>query len=246
MIKDMTGKTFGRLTVLEKSSRKASNGTYYWKCKCDCGTVIEVIGTNLRNGHTKSCGCLQKEISAKNNFNDLTGKRFGKLIVIEKTSKRDKSGAIIWKCRCDCGNEIEIHTSGLVTHGTNSCGCVNSRGELKISQLLRENNISFNQQKTFNDCRYPDTNYLAKFDFYVDNKYLIEYDGIYHFEVAFSWGTQEKLQTTQQHDKFKNQWCKENNIPLIRIPYTRFQNLSIKDLLLEEGNKFIVNEHCKR
>lgn len=60
MIKDLTGKRFGRLTVLE-SSGKSSNGKYQWNCKCDCGNYIIVKGNSLTTGHTKSCGCLGRE-----------------------------------------------------------------------------------------------------------------------------------------------------------------------------------------
>lgn len=54
----MIGKRFGRLTVIEESSIR-KNATIYWICKCDCGTVtVPLNGTSLRNGTTKSCGCL--------------------------------------------------------------------------------------------------------------------------------------------------------------------------------------------
>jgi len=56
-----------------------------------------------------------------------------------------------------------------------------SHGERKIGQLLKENNISFVREKTFESCRFTDTHALARFDFYVDNKYLIEFDGAQHF-----------------------------------------------------------------
>ena len=56
---DMTGKRFSRLLVLRQADRK--NGKVHWLCKCDCGKETIVHGTKLRNGHTKSCGCLQKD-----------------------------------------------------------------------------------------------------------------------------------------------------------------------------------------
>lgn len=94
----------------------------------------------------------------------------------------------------------------------------------------------------FNDCRFTDTQYMAKFDFFINNKYIIEYDGKQHFKYFKSvnnWNTKDNFEKTQKHDNFKNQWCKENNIPIIRIPYTHFDNLCIEDLLLETSN-FIV------
>ena len=58
--KDIIGKKFERLTVLE-SIGKSKNGHYVYKCKCDCGNYCEVSGDRLRNGNTKSCGCYRKE-----------------------------------------------------------------------------------------------------------------------------------------------------------------------------------------
>lgn len=57
---DLTGKRFGRLTILRKSedSRKSS---IYWKCKCDCGAIKDIDGSHLRRGYTNSCGCIRKE-----------------------------------------------------------------------------------------------------------------------------------------------------------------------------------------
>ena len=64
-----------------------------------------------------------------------------------------------------------------------------------------------------------DTQALAKFDFYLPEYNLcIEYDGIQHFKVI-GWNTQEKLNKTQEHDKIKDLYCKNNNIQLLRISY---------------------------
>lgn len=97
-----------------------------------------------------------------------------------------------------------------------------SKGEAQIAKILKENNIQFEQQKTFQDCRFPDINALARFDFYVNNKYIIEYDGLQHFiATEQGWNTSENLLKVQKHDEFKNNWCKQHNIPIIRIPYTQ-------------------------
>lgn len=61
---DITGQRFGRLTVMEKiPSNKSTNAR--WLCKCDCGNTTEVLGTTLRRGESKSCGCLRAELSRK-------------------------------------------------------------------------------------------------------------------------------------------------------------------------------------
>lgn len=67
---DLTGKTFGRLTVINQAEDYInSNGIHLqnWKCRCDCGKIIEVLGVRLKNGNTKSCGCLRSDLVAKKN-----------------------------------------------------------------------------------------------------------------------------------------------------------------------------------
>lgn len=62
--KDLTGQRFNRLTVLGLGKRN-SNGQIQWKCKCDCGNIVFATTTYLKTGHTKSCGCLNKEEASK-------------------------------------------------------------------------------------------------------------------------------------------------------------------------------------
>lgn len=62
---DLTGQRFGRLVVIEKSKTKRKCTNAYWKCRCDCGSVVEVLGTLLRKGESSSCGCLRAETTSK-------------------------------------------------------------------------------------------------------------------------------------------------------------------------------------
>ena len=55
---------------------------------------------------------------------DLTGQRFGRLIAVKPTNKRDKDKNIIWLCKCDCGNFKEIRSKSLRVSDTKSCGCL--------------------------------------------------------------------------------------------------------------------------
>ena len=232
---NLLNQKFSRLLVIEKTNKRHNSGSIIWKCKCDCGNLIEVPTQSLTSGNTKSCGCLQKEkakATGHNTLIDLTNKVFGRLTVIKYSGTiNDRS---YWQCKCKCGTICEIEGYRLRSGKTSSCGCLSSIGEEKISLILKENNISFTKEKTFNSCRFKDSNALARFDFYINEKYLIEFDGIQHFEYKNSgWDTEEKFQKTQQRDKYKNQWCKDNNIPLIRIPYTKLDTLCIEDLMLE-------------
>lgn len=62
---DLTGKVFGRLTVVKPSNKKNTTGEYYWICKCECGNTHKTVGRNLKDGATKSCGCLNVETREK-------------------------------------------------------------------------------------------------------------------------------------------------------------------------------------
>lgn len=231
---DLTGKKFGRFTVI-KREKNNSHGQAMWECECECGKRKVVAGYNLRNGNSQSCGCLKNELIAekgKQNAVDLTNKRFGKLVAIEPTEKRSNTH-IVWKLKCDCGNIHYACTSDLRKGHVQSCGCEKSIGELKISQLLVEYNIPFERQKTFDSCRKEDTNRPLFFDFFVNSQYLIEFDGIQHFESGSNWNTQERFERQKEYDEIKNKWCKENDIPLIRIPYWKLNTLTIEDLLLK-------------
>jgi hypothetical protein len=115
---DLTGKRFGKLTVIEKSETRDSRNSVLWECKCDCGKSCAVITNSLTSGNKKSCGCL-----SGSRF-DLTEKRFGKLTVIKKSDAKDARGAILWECKCECGNICKVNTHNLNSGGVKSCGCL--------------------------------------------------------------------------------------------------------------------------
>lgn len=123
-------------TVETKTNIK-ENGKIQWRCRCDCGNEKDVLSTSLTSGHTQSCGCLQKEkTSAANKRNiDLVGHRFGRLVVLSRSTTSAK---------CDCGSRISVSTGDLRSGNTQSCGCFKlSHGEMKIKSLLEEYNIPF-------------------------------------------------------------------------------------------------------
>lgn len=232
---DMIGFKSDKLTVIEETS--PDNGAR-WKCKCECGKEIIVRGGTLRSPKApKSCGCERTrkliEYNKKYNIKDITNQRFGSLVAQEMTDKRSNIGSVIWKCKCDCGKEVLIPSADLCSGNTKSCGCGRhkSLGEDKIITLLKEYNIPFVQEYSFKDLKFEDTQYYARFDFYVNNSYLIEYDGIQHFVQGQGvYDNIDKFKRTQYHDQVKNNYCLERNIPLIRIPYTELNNLTIEML----------------
>lgn len=164
-------------------------------------------------------------------FHDLTNRVFGKWTVIEMTENRSSNGGIYWHCVCDCGRERNVLAQSLLNGKSLSCGTHSniSKGNAKIIELLNNANINYEIEKKFSSCK--DIRELP-FDFYINNKYLIEYDGEQHYKKDSIFD----YEYTHRHDEIKNQWCRENNIPLIRIPYTHYKDLCLEDLLLETSN----------
>lgn len=114
-IKDLTDIRFNNLTVMRFDHRDKYT---YWLCKCDCGNEVVVRGSHLTTGAVKSCGCLK---NSKHKIRNLDGKRFGKLTVIKY--HHINHGAY-YLCKCDCGNEVIVLGTKLVTGRTKSCGCL--------------------------------------------------------------------------------------------------------------------------
>lgn len=117
---DLTGRQFGKLTVLSRAENR--NGRVAWVCQCACGRLHTATAHDLKNEHIKSCGCQRNCNEA--GIADIAGQKFGRLTVLYATSKRDRKGSVIWHCRCDCGNEINVTQDNLVYGNYRSCGCL--------------------------------------------------------------------------------------------------------------------------
>jgi len=225
--KDLSNQHFGYLTAINKiGSDKFQNSI--WHCKCDCGNECDVAATLLIRGITKSCGCYQKErTSETSRLQNLVGQTFGFLTVIE--GGYSSGDGYYRKCQCQCGNIVYVKTSSLMFEHVSSCGCKNfSKGEEKIKNLLEQANINYIKEYTPNTLPFK-----GRFDFYIPSlNTVIEYDGIQHFKKGNGYyDNDKKFAITQEHDQIKNQWCKDNDIILIRIPYTKYDTLCIEDLL---------------
>jgi len=114
---DLTGQQFGRWTVLGNPFLRGK--LRYWQCACACGSLRAISASELRSGHSQSCGCLREEGRRL----DLAGQRFGRLTAIRCVSL--KYAVTAWVCRCDCGAEHTVRTHSLRAGTTLSCGCLN-------------------------------------------------------------------------------------------------------------------------
>jgi hypothetical protein len=121
---DITGRKFGRLTVVSFAFAKGYRK--FWNCLCECGNVSQKDAGNLRSGRVRSCGCLNLEkLRARGDTfpsRVAIGDVYGRLTVIELTPDR-VYGARLWRCRCVCGRETIAMASNLTSGCTTSCGC---------------------------------------------------------------------------------------------------------------------------
>lgn len=126
-----------------------------------------------------------------------------------------------------CGHIYEATPDNFL-RGKRCPKCFYSKGEEKIQRFLDDNGISYAMEHTFDDCV---NRKKLRFDFaiYKDGELsmLIEYDGIQHFKPTFG---EESFEVTRTNDRIKDKYCLENEIPLLRIPYTDFDNL--EDVLM--------------
>lgn len=124
---DLTGQRFDKLTVVRRVddyvSPKGQHSTRYL-CKCDCGNEIKVTAGVLKNGKSKSCGCVL-------HYKDISNMKFGRLTAIKNTMKKNSKGNYIWLCKCECGNTIEVPSSRLLCGTTKSCGCYGDEVRLR-------------------------------------------------------------------------------------------------------------------
>ena len=191
-----------------------------------------------------SCGCLRTEQVIQRNYNKgciEIGTQFGYLTYIKDLGYRPEASReknIRWGlCKCICGREVEVSHNNLKSGGTQSCGCVNSRGEAVIIKLLLDNKINFSTEYTFNDL-LGTRNGLLRFDFAIfdDNNNLIkliEFDGRQHtYGPDGKWTHSYSKEILQENDKRKNEYCKKHNIELIRIPYYDIEKINLKYLKL--------------
>ena len=228
---DLTGKTFGKLQVIKMADTKQS-GKIHWHCKCECGKEIIVRGDHIKSGHTTSCGCNKYN---KGHIDDLTNQRFGKLVVVERDVSKTGNGAR-WKCLCDCGNYIIAYGTNLKQQQIKSCGCLKSKGEAIIEDILKSLKIDYKKQYTFDDLIGEKK--LLRFDFAIFEKEklicLIEYQGIQHYEISDYFGGEEAFNKQKDYDLKKRNYCNKNKIKLVEIPYwelNKVEDTFIVDLL---------------
>lgn len=253
---DLTNQDFGYWHVIKRGPNTPS-GRARWLCHCAlCNKTTKLVdGSHLRSGRSTSCGCTKMEKMRQANIKNEQGKTYGHLKVERMANQEEKprtdTTGIYWICTClHCSRKNIVVKGDYLRNGdTISCGCITSKNESIIAQMLDNIQFKYQQQYTFTDLSSTGRNCdKLLFDFAifqpVSNKllYLLEYDGIQHFKCNnVGWNNSKNLEKTHKNDLLKNKYCFEHNIPLIRIPYDMQYNL--QDLKLETTRFLLTPEN---
>jgi len=130
---NLIGQKFGKLTVISRAEN-SKFGQAKWNCICECGSLTQSLGFNLRKMRSLSCGCqrlLNSQKSKKENQKKIIGKRYYMMEVVGIDDKK-KSTVI---CKCDCGIIKSISISDFKKGSNKSCGCSSKKF---ISESLKK------------------------------------------------------------------------------------------------------------
>lgn len=237
---NLIGEKINNLEVISYEGQNEHNVALY-KFRCVCGNEFVRTYRSIKGNDSQDCGCGRIQ-NTKDYIDSFIGKRFGHLVVL-RYLETIKSGIYNFECQCDCGNTTISNNDTLRKGSKISCGCIRSVGENRIAAILKENNISFQQEISFPNLisilgghpRYD----FALFDENHNITRLIEFDGKQHEKTYNYFGGKEKFQKIQNNDSLKNAYALEHHIPLVRIPYSEKDNLSLSLLL---SDKYLITE----
>lgn len=237
---EMIGNTFGDMYVLRRATMEEtpwrSHEVPLWVKCTQCGK--EWVARKGDIEKNKSCPHCHK-LGGRGHFDkEMIGKQYGYLTVIgydqeaTLTHGGPRSRKSYWLCQCRCGNVISVrkeHLEGKRHSCTISCGCATrSAGEINTQNALDNLQLNYNIETIIPECHK-----WSPFDIEVINPKtgkrlcFFECDGEQHYKIIAHFGMDEEdLIHQQEIDNIKNSWCKEHNIPLFRIPYTEYGNIT--------------------
>lgn len=198
--------------------------------RCECGEIFKRTFYNFKKYEKRCPKCRESEKSLNMSLNYEYVKNYIESYGAKLLSNEYVNAKTRLDIQCECGRKFKADFDKIKSRSKvrcNVCSKKTSSKEFIISQKLETLNIKHIEQYKFDDCIYKDK---LIFDFYIPSlNTCIEYDGEGHYEpFRFSKNKeamQKKLEETKIRDTIKTQYCKDNNIKLIRIPYFEFDNI---------------------
>lgn len=188
-----------------------------------CGNTYDIVAHSFLNLETKCAYCngtkKQSIEDIKKRCYEMHGDDY---IILSENIKNIDSKIHV---KHSCGFSWNVKATNFINIGSGCPMCApKSKGEISIREFLLENKVNFISQKTFDNCVSKNSLY---FDFYLpDFNLCIEYDGQQHFKSIPIFGGDNALKLQMKRDKIKNDYCSDNKINLLRIPYWNFKEIS--------------------
>lgn len=192
-----------------------------------CGHTYTVCPSDFLQGY-RCPHCYGNIRKTQEEFKDIVKNSIGEDYQVIGQYKNMAEKILIKHLVCD--NKYMVRPRDVVFHKSGCPKCNLSKGELAVEKYLLSHQVRYETQKRFDDCKNV---YTLPFDFYIEDlNTAIEYDGHLHYMSVDFFGGNDALENRQKLDDIKTNYCKENNIKLIRIPYWDFDN--IEEILNKE------------
>lgn len=230
---NISGKTFGDLTVLEQVEERSSQGGVQWRCRCSCGAEYVVAGTLLVTGRRTHCPDKNSHRDQlKYKTSDITGQKFGRLTALYRADKRSNKGAILWHCRCECGREVDVSYNDLLYTNLKSCGCQKKENDQKLQEKLtrvagtsleaiKSQKVPTNNTTGYKGVYFINGKYLAKIVFQKKPYFLGTYSNIEdaakarkEAEILLFEGTAEYYERWHKRADEDPEWAKANPVSI--------------------------------
>lgn len=227
---DLTGRQFGELTAIRRTEN-TKQGAAQWICKCSCGAEYVAQGTHLVTG--KRTRCPGKVHTKNYTYKDITGQRFGRLVALFPSRRYDKSGSVIWHCRCDCGTEIDVSYNALAYTNQKSCGCQKKEHDQKLKtylthvagtsvEMLKSKKVPTDNTTGYKGVYFIRGKYVAKIVFQKKQYFLGTYENIEEAARARREAEEVLFDSVAEHyRKWKEladtdpHWAQENSLEVI-------------------------------
>lgn len=190
-------------------STKYENSTSKLDFKCPNGHINKINYSDFRAGN-RCIDCSKVRRSTFEEVREVFESNNCVLLSNKYTKSKDKLNYI-----CPVGHVGKI-TYDSFSRGTRCGICMESKGEVAIRKHLQKIKLEFVPEMKFKQCK---SERCLPFDFYVNNQFIIEFDGEQHFKSVDFYGGEKKFKKRQLHDKIKTDFCFDYHIPLLRISY---------------------------
>ena len=221
---------------LISSVLKTQDDNAKFKClKQDCGEIFTRTIKDFIHGGAKCIYCLGQKVGKTNCLatkNPEIAEEWNFIMNGDLTPYNITCGSgvkVWWKCK-KCNHEWQTSVGSRTNLKSGCPNCCSSKMEGLIYNILTKHHIKFKTQHKFDDCKniFP-----LPFDFYLeDYNATVEAQGEGHYQPIKFFGGEEKFEKQQIRDQIKRDYCKDNDIKLIEIPYWEFDN--IEEILIKE------------